>query len=83
MARRIKPAANLSLFESENSQTVSDLMEKNLASVAPIPSVAIDACPRCGRAGLRSVRPMEYGGLTHYCPQCAGTEPGEPFRWKP
>jgi hypothetical protein len=75
----MKPEANLSLFETPQELAITQMENSSLKEETPKPS--LDACPRCGRAGLRSVRPMEYGGKTHYCPQCPGAEPGEPLRW--
>jgi len=76
-----KPEQNYNLFEQPKPAEPPEVESPPVSSTSP-PSVA-DPCPKCGRAGLRSVRPQEYGGKTHYCPQCAGDEPGEPLRWTP
>jgi len=72
-----KPQNNLSLFESNDPPTPEERQE------TAIKRLVGDACPQCSCPAQKSVRAAEYGGLTHFCSQCKGSEPGEPFRFTP
>jgi hypothetical protein len=71
-----KAQQSFSLFEE-----VKPVTESIVESQTCLAPTVLNPCPKCGRAGLKSVRPQEYGGRKMYCPQCPGEEFGEPLRW--
>lgn len=56
---------SFSLFEPPVEPKQAE--EKTEERARSSPAKVKDPCPRCGSRGMKSVRPHEHDGLTHYC----------------
>jgi len=79
MQKKSSVKQTMNMFEPQAPPAAEGKFEDHSSEALKI----VDACPRCGGRSQKSVRPQEYGGLTHYCSVCKGDEAGEPFRFTP